>query len=370
MHSQIVMPRVGREGPEKRPEYNSLVQALTISAHGGLEQLALRHDLPMPELRDERDVRIRVQAAALNHLDLFVVGGLPGVTITPPWILGADACGVVDARGGAVESVADGDTVVINPGLSDGTCAYCRADEQPLCPRFGLLGEHHPGTLAEYIVLPSRNVRRVAPSTSPEEGAAFTLATLTAWRMVVTRAQVRAGDHVLIWGIGGGVAIAALQIAKSLGATVWVTSGSDEKLARARELGADEVLNHRDVDVGKTVRDRTGKRGVDVVIDNVGQATWKQSLTALGRRGRLVTCGGTSGPLVETDVRRLFWNQWTIMGSTMGSDSEFDAIVGQFNAGRLRPVVDRVYAMADARGAFERLASGTQFGKVVIRVGA
>jgi NADPH:quinone reductase-like Zn-dependent oxidoreductase len=213
-------------------------------------------------------------------------------------------------------------------------------------------------------------VRRVSPDVAPGEAAALTLATLTAWRMVVSRAAVRAGEQVLIWGIGGGVAMAALQICKALGATVWVTSGSDEKLARARALGADELLNHRELDVAKVIRDRTGKRGVDVVIDNVGQATWARSLMALGRRGRLVTCGGTSGPVVETDVRRLFWNQWTIMGSTMGNDAEFDAVVARFNAGQLRPVIDREFALADGRAAFERLASGAQFGKVVVRVGA
>jgi NADPH:quinone reductase-like Zn-dependent oxidoreductase len=200
------------------------------------------------------------------------------------------------------------------------------------------------------------------------QAAAFPLATLTAWRMVVTRAAVREGEDVLIWGIGGGVAVQALQIAKSLGARVWVTSGSDEKLARARALGADETLNHTKVDVGKEVRLRTGKKGVDVVIDNVGEATWGQSLVALGKRGRLVTCGATTGPLVQTDLRRLFWNQWTLMGSTMGNDDEFDAITRALRSGSLLPPVDSVHALADGRAAFERMASAEQFGKIVIRV--
>jgi NADPH:quinone reductase-like Zn-dependent oxidoreductase len=173
---------------------------------------------------------------------------------------------------------------------------------------------------------------------------------------------------MLIWGIGGGVALAALQIAKRLGAHVWVTSGSEEKLARARALGADETLNHRNLDVGREIRARTGKRGVNVVIDSVGEATWKQSLFALGKRGRLVTCGGTSGPMVETDVRRMFWNQWTLMGSTMGSDAEFDAIVDELRAGRLIPPVDSVHALEDGQAAYDRLASGRQFGKVVVTV--
>jgi NADPH:quinone reductase-like Zn-dependent oxidoreductase len=339
------------------------VRGLTIAAHGGLDQLVVRDDLPVPEVSAPTDVRVRLEAAALNHLDLFVVRGLPGVTITPPWILGADGVGVVDAVGAAVRDVAAGDRVVINPGVSDRTCEYCRAGEQPLCLRFGILGEHRPGTLAEYVVVPAVNVRPIPASVPAPEAAAFSLATLTAWRMVVTRAAVRPGESVLIWGVGGGVAVAALQICKLIGARVWVTSSSDEKLQRAGALGAD---NHARSDVAQLVRERTGKKGMDVVIDNVGAATWKQSLLALGRRGRLVTCGATSGALVETDVRRLFWNQWTIMGSTMGSDAEFDAIVRELRAGRLLPPVDGVFPLGRAREAFERLASGQQFGKVVV----
>ena len=322
----------------------------------------------MPELRKPDDVRICIRAAALNHLDLFAVAGLPGMTISPPWVLGADACGIVDAVGDAATGVKVGDYVVINPGLSDRTCDYCREGEQPLCPRYGILGEHFPGTMAEFVVVPAPNVRSIPTSIKPEVAAAFTLATLTAWRMMVSRANVKAGENVLIWGIGGGVALAALQICKQLGARVWAVSGSDEKLRRAGEMGADELLNRNDVDVGRVIRERTGKRGVDVVLDNVGKATWTQSLVALGKRGRLVTCGATSGPIVETDVRRLFWNQWSIMGSTMGNDAEFEAIVNELRAGRLLPPVDSVFPLAEGRAAFERLASGAQFGKVVVTI--
>jgi NADPH:quinone reductase-like Zn-dependent oxidoreductase len=344
------------------------VQALTISRHGGLDRVEFRTDLSPPQLHGPNDVRIRVRAAALNHLDLFVVQGLPRVTISSPWTLGADACGIIDAVGPAVSGVAVGDYVVVNPGLSDRTCAYCREGEQPLCPKYGILGEHFPGTMAELVVVPAVNVRTIPPTIPAEQAAAFALVTLTAWRMIVTRAQVRAGENVLIWGIGGGVALAALQICKTLGARVWVVSGDDEKLRRAGELGADELLNRNDVDVAQVVREQTGKRGVDVVIDDVGAATWSQSLAALGRRGRLVTCGATSGPIVETDLRRLFWNQWSILGSTMGNDAEFDAIVIELRAGRLLPPIDSVHALADGRRAFERLASGEQFGKVVLRI--
>ena len=344
------------------------MRALTISAHGGLEQIEFRDDLPAPELSATTDVRIRMTAAALNHLDLFVLPGLPGVTITPPWILGADGTGVVESVGRDVISVALGDQVIINPGISDRTCEYCLAGEQPLCPRFGILGEHRPGSMAELVVVPATNVRRIPSTIDDAEAAAFTLATLTAYRMIVTRARVQAGERVLIWGIGGGVAIACLQIAKHLGAHVTVTSSSDEKLEHAIRLGADDTINHRGVDVGREIRARTAKKGVNVIVDSVGEATWSQSLGALGRAGRIVTCGGTSGPMLTTDVRKLFWNQWSILGSTMGNDDEFDAITAMFAKGLLRPPVDRVYPLEQGRDAFARLAEGAQFGKIVLRI--
>lgn len=344
------------------------MRGLTISAHGGLEQLEVHDDLPVPEPKEPTDVRVRVHAAALNRLDLWVIGGIPGVRITPKWIVGGDGAGVVDAVGSAVTDLAPGDRVIINPGVSCRQCEYCLRGEQPLCLRYRLLGEHVPGTCADYVVVPAANLRTIPDTVPWESAAAFPLATLTAWRMVVSRANVTASDQVLIWGIGGGVALAALRIAKGRGATVWVTSGSDEKLAWAQALGADHVLNHRTQDVAAEIRARTGKKGVDVVVDSVGEQTWEHSLRALGRAGRLVTCGGTSGHELRTDVRRLFWNQWTIMGSTMGSDDEFDAVTGELHAGRLTPVIDSVYPLDEGRQAFERLQGGAQFGKVVIRV--
>jgi NADPH:quinone reductase-like Zn-dependent oxidoreductase len=275
---------------------------------------------------------------------------------------------VVESIGESVTSVRVGDHVVLNPGLSCRKCEYCLDGENPLCLQYGILGEHHPGTMRELLVIPETNVRPIPSELPLSDAAAYPLAALTAWRMVASKARVREKDEVLIWGIGGGVALSALQFCKSRGARVWVTSGSEAKLARARSLGADETLDHSALDVAKEVRARTGKRGVDVVVDSVGQATWKQSLGALGKRGRLVTCGGTSGPMVETDVRRLYWNQWTIMGSTMGNDAEFDAIVGELRAGRARPIVDSVHNLEDGRAAYERLQSGAQFGKVVVEL--
>ena len=326
-------------------------------------------NLPIPELRASTDVRVRVRAAALNRLDLFVLEGLPGIPITPDWVVGSDGAGIVDAVGPDVRDVAVGDRVLIQPGISDRTCEYCRAGEQSLCVSYKILGEHLPGTCAEFVVVPSPNVRRIASSVRWEVAAALPLAALTAWRMMVSRAAVREGDLVLIWGIGGGVALAALQIAKLHGARVWVTSGSDAKLERALGLGADAAFNHRTQDVAREVRARTGKRGADVVVDTVGQATWARSLLALGKRGRLVTCGATSGPMVETDVRRLFWNQWSILGSTMGNDRELDQMLGAFERGHLAPVIDSVHSLDQGRAAYARLASPEHVGKIVLRVG-
>ncbi len=343
------------------------MRALTFDAHGGPERLVARTDVPAPAMRPGA-VRVRVRAASLNRLDLWTLGGLPGVSITPPWILGADAVGTVAEVADGVTSVTVGDRVVINGGISCRQCEFCLAGEHSLCTTFQVLGEHLPGTFAEEIVVPATNVRRVPASVSDEHAAAFTLATLTAWRMCVTRAQVREGDEVLIWGIGGGVALASLLVCKARGARVWVTSSSAAKLERARALGADEVLDHTAMEVGREVRKRTGRRGVDVVIDCVGQATWAQSMIAIARGGRIATCGGTSGHDLAIDVRRLFWHQWSILGSTMGNDAEFDAIMAEFAAGRLQPVVDSTFALEDGRAAFERMQRGEQFGKIVLRV--
>ena len=344
------------------------MRALVLDGHGGLERLTVRDELPVPEIDGPHAVRLRMEAVALNRLDLFVLAGWPGLMLTPDWVPVADGTGTVDAVGDAVSRVKVGDTVILNPGISCRTCAYCLADQQPLCLRYQILGEDRPGTAAEYCVLPEWGLDVVPAEIAAEERAGFGLATLTAYRMVVGKARVRAGEQVLVWGIGGGVALAALQLAKARGARVWVTSGDPEKLARAKALGADEVLNHTTDNVPALIRAATGKRGMDVVIDSVGSATWTRSLGSLGRGGRLVTCGGTSGPIVETDVRRLFMNQWTIFGSTMGSESEWTAIVAEFRAGGLRPPVDSVFPLERARDAYARLQSGQQFGKVVIRI--
>lgn len=343
------------------------MRALALGGVGGLDQLAVR-EVAEPAVRSATDVKVRVQAAALNHLDLLVALGLPGVELGFPHIIGSDAAGVVDAVGPAVRSVQPGDRVMMSPGISCGMCQSCLEGEEALCRSFRVLGEHLPGTIAEFVVVPEENVARVPDTMPTERAAAFSLVTLTAWRMLTTRARVRPGEAVLIWGIGGGVAQAALQIAKLLGAYAIVTSGTPHKLESARALGADAVLDHRRPDVVGEVKRLTGGRGADVVVDSVGERTWPQSLKALRRGGRLVVCGATTGPMVDIDLRRLFWHQWTLMGSTLGSRREYREIVRLAGLGRLWPVVDRVVPLANAIEAVRRLADGEQFGKLVIEV--
>ncbi|MEE8573604.1 MAG: zinc-binding dehydrogenase, partial [Gemmatimonadota bacterium] len=333
------------------------MKALIARGHGDLSQLEVA-DVPHPSIVDPGDVLVRLEAAALNHLDLWTLRGLPGLSLEFPHIIGADGAGVVDDAGPHVSRVRPGDRVMINPGISCYRCESCLAGEHSLCESFALLGEHRPGTIGEYVVVPEQNLLHVPelPDSHTElswpEAAAFSLVTLTAWRMLRTKARVQQGETVLIWGIGGGVSSAALAIAKLAGASVFVTSSSDAKLGAARELGADVTLNHESQDIVKEVRTLTDRRGVDVVVENVGAATWEQSLQLLAPGGRLVTCGATTGPKVSVDVRRMFWHQWTLMGSTMGNAAEYAEIVRVLRQGQLRPVIDSAYPLDRAVDAF------------------
>ncbi len=345
------------------------MRALTLSSTGGPDALAVR-EVPDPSITAPDDVRLRVHAAAINRLDLLVTEGLPGVTLTFPHIVGTDAAGVVESVGAAVSGVRVGDRVIVNPGISCGACAACAAGDQPLCEKFGVLGEHRPGTVAELLVVPASNVAPVPDGMSWPQAAAFSLATLTAWRMLITRARLRPGETVLVWGAGGGVAQASVQVARLAGAIVIAASASDEKLALVRTLGAHHTINHAASDVVAEVRRLTGRSGAQVIVDSVGEATWPRSLRCLARGGRLVVCGATTGPIVGLDARKLFWHQWNILGSTMGSHREYAAVVGLARRGELWPVIDRVVPLADGGDAFRRLASGEQAGKLVIEVAA
>jgi NADPH:quinone reductase-like Zn-dependent oxidoreductase len=347
------------------------MKALLMRGHGDLSNLAVG-EIPKPQLPDARHALVRVKAAALNHLDLWTLEGLPDISLQFPHVLGGDGAGVVEEVGSEVLTVKPGDRVMINPGISCYRCEYCLSGEHSLCLEYRLLGEHLPGTLAEFVAVPEPNLAVIPTLPNSEitwsEAAAFSLVTLTAWRMLTTRARVKPGDIVLIWGVGGGVSLAALKIAKLSGAFVIVTSGSEEKLAKARALGADVTLNHAKTDVAKDVRRLTNRRGADVIVDSVGEATWEKTLRALGRAGRVVTCGGTSGPNLVTDVRRLFWYQQTIMGSTMGNHAEYQEIVRLLGQGELRPTVDASYSLDTAVEGLKRLGDGRQFGKITVEI--
>lgn len=343
------------------------MRALTLVAHGGPEQLKVQ-ELPQPAVTSPNGVLVRVLTAALNRLDLFIAAGLPGSALQFPHVVGSDGAGIVEQTGAGAGRFRPGDRVMINPALSCGDCPACGEGEHSLCSRLRVLGEHCAGTAAEFVVVPEENLAPLPSGMPWPQAAAFSLATLTAWRMIVTRARLDPGETVLIWGIGGGVSIAALQIAKLIGARAIVTSGSDAKLEAARDLGADAGLNHRNADVVAEVKRHTGGRGADVVVDSVGEETWAGSLRAVRRGGRVVVCGATTGPMVDLDLRRLFWHQWSLLGSTLGNRHEYAEIVRHAGEGRLWPVIDRVVPLAAGVAAFERLQRGEQFGKLVIEV--
>jgi NADPH:quinone reductase-like Zn-dependent oxidoreductase len=343
------------------------MKALTLVAAGGLQHLRVQ-ELPEPTIQSADQVLVQIRAAALNRLDLLVAEGLPGVTYRFPHILGSDGAGVVREVGSAVQQLRPGDRVMVNPTLSCGRCSVCESGEHSLCASLRVIGEHYPGTAAEYIVLPAENLAAVPAKMPWPQAASFSLATLTAWRMLTTRARLQRGETVLVWGIGGGVAQAALQIARLLGARTVVTSGSDSKLAAARKMGADVVLNHGEVDVAAEVRKLTGGQGADIVVDSAGEQSWPVSLRSLRRGGRLVLCGATTGPVISLDLRRLFWHQWSVLGSTLGNRREYGEIIELAGAGKLWPVVDQIVPLDQAQMAFERLQRGEQMGKLVIEV--
>jgi NADPH:quinone reductase-like Zn-dependent oxidoreductase len=300
-------------------------------------------DAPDPEPRPG-EVLVRLHAASMNHLDLWIRKGLPSVP--KPRILGADGAGIREDTG---------ERVVINPGIEHGE-------------RIEVIGEHMDGTHAELIAVPEGNVYPLPDELSFEEAAAFPLVFETAYRLLVTKAQLGAGEWVLLWGIGSGVASAALTIAKALGANALVTSSSDEKLQRARELGADAAVNHAGSDVVEAVKEATGGKGVDVVLEHVGEETWQRSLQAARTGGRIVVCGATTGPNPPAALHRIWWKQLTIHGSTMGTREDFEAVYELVKSGLAKPVVDSVRPLAEARAAHERMEAGEQFGKLVLTI--
>jgi len=324
------------------------LRAVRIHEDGGPEVL-VHEDVPDP-VAGPGEALVRLHTSALNHLDVWVRKGLPSVP--KPRILGADGAGVVEAVGDGVD-LAPGQRVVINPGLEHGNGVIT------------VVGEHMDGTNAELIAIPAANVYPLDDHVSFEDAAAFPLVFETAYRMLVTRAGLREGEWVLVWGIGGGVATAALAIAKALGAHVLATSSSDAKLERARALGADATVNHATGDVPAVAKDLGG---IDVVVETVGDATWQRSLASAKPGGRVAVCGATSGPNPPAQLHRMWWKQLTIYGSTMGTREDFEGAYELVRSGRARPVIDRVYPLDEIRAAHERLESGEQLGKIVLQI--
>ena len=342
------------------------MKAVFISRHGGAEVLECG-ERPRPE-PGKGEVRVRVKACALNHLDLWVRAGLPGVEIPMPHILGSDIAGIVEKLGKGVSRPKVGTPVIITPGIGCGKCKHCGSGWTSLCDQFMIMGFRRDGGYAEYAVVGARNVIPVSTRYRLEEWAATPLVFLTAYHMLVTRAALKKGETVLVHAAGSGIGSAAIQLAKTLGAKVITTAGTDEKLAKAKKLGAWGLINYQHANFTDEVKRLTKGRGVDVVFEHIGPATWTGSLASLAKKGRLVTCGATSGPKAEIDLRFLYMKQLSIFGSYMGGDGELRKVMRLLSLGKLKPVVDSLFPLEQARSAHEKMESRDFFGKIVLTI--
>jgi NADPH:quinone reductase-like Zn-dependent oxidoreductase len=339
-----------------------MMQAAYFSGFGDPSVIRVG-EMPEPE-PGPGEVRLLVGAAALNHLDLWVRRGLP-IQTPMPHIGGSDVAGVVDALGAGVTGVRLGERVVADPSIACGECEWCSGGEEPLCSSYRILGEHTQGAFAEYVVVPAANLYPIPPDYPMETAACAPLAFLTAWRALVGRGRLRTAESVLVTGASGGVATAAIQLAKHLGARVYAVTSSAH-VERVRALGADVVYDRLAVDYSRELWKDTGKRGVDLIVDSVGAATWQQNVRAAARGGRMVVYGATTGPVLETDARVLFWKQLDVMGSTMSNRREFREVMELVFSGAVEPVVDSVLPLSAAREAHQRLEAGDAFGKIVL----
>lgn len=339
------------------------MKAVRFHKNGGPEVLVYE-DAPEPQFGDD-DVLIEVKAASLNHIDLWLRRGLPGRGSPLPHIPGSDASGIVKDFGRNVKGINRGDKVLVNPSFTCGRCEFCAGGDGSQCISFQIMGENTLGSYAEFLRVPSANVHPLG-NLSFEEGAAIPLTFLTAWRMLITRAMLQPGEDVLIWGVGAGVGVAALQIAKFAGARVIATASSPEKLRRAEELGADIIINHAKDDVVKRIKETTNKRGVDVVVDYIGAETWQKSLQALRKGGRIVTCGATTGANPPEAINYIFFKQLSILGSTMGSAKEFSDVLRCVRNGKLKPVIHKVMPLKDVQEAHRMIEARAVFGKLVL----
>jgi len=342
------------------------MKAIVYAVQGGPEVLQYK-DAPDPQI-GPYEVLVRVRACALNHLDLWLRMGLPNLPVPLPHIPGSDIAGEIAQIGADVTTVRVGQKVVLAPGVSCGKCAACLAGQDNRCRQFTNLGYMIDGGCAEFVRSPEVNCLPFPENLSFEEAASIPLVFQTAWHMLVARAQLQPGEDVLVLGAGSGVGSAAIQISKFFGARVIATAGNEAKLEKAKQLGADHVINHKSQKIRDEVRRITSKRGVDVVFEHVGTATWDDSIASLAASGRLVTCGATTGYDAKIDLRFLFSRQLSLLGSYMGTKSELQTVMKLVTAGRLKPVIDRVFPLVEAAAAHAYLESGQQFGKVVLRV--
>jgi NADPH:quinone reductase-like Zn-dependent oxidoreductase len=336
-----------------------------MHGHGGIEQL-FYEEADEPKITEPNEVIVKLKAAAINHIDIWNRMGATGVVMPMPHILGGDGAGTIAEIGGRVVNVKVGDAVCLYPPTGCRQCEFCLTDRDFMCIRLRVIGERLEGTYAEYVKLPSENCFPIPTEYSFEEAAAFPLVFITLWRMLVTNAKLKPGETMLIIGIGGGVASACLQVAKQLGVRAIVTSSCDEKLGKAKALGADHGINHRKEDFVKCVRALTDNRGVDVVLDCVGGEVWQKSLASLATGGRLVTCGATAGGQPKDDIEAIFTKHLKIYGSTLGSREEFRQLISFLNVSKIKPIIDRIVPLKDAAAAQQYVEDAKQFGKVVL----
>lgn len=342
------------------------MKAIRIHEHGGVEKLRFEQ-ADDPKITSSIDVIVKLEAAALNHIDIWARMGATGIEIPMPHILGADGAGVVVEAGAEAQSVKAGDKVCLYPFTGCGECEFCLSDRDFMCIRVRSLGERLDGTYAEYVKVAPQNCFLIPSYMTFDEGAAFPLVFVTLWRMLVTNARLKPGETLLIIGIGGGVAGAALQVGSRIGARVIVTSGSDEKLERALALGAAHGINHKEKDYAEAVRELTNGRGVDVVVDSVAGEVWQKSLASLAVGGRLVTCGATAGGQPNDDLNAIVSKHLRIYGSTLGSREDFRQLLSFLDATQIHPIIDRKFPLREAREAQQRMEDARQFGKILLQ---
>ena len=342
------------------------MKAIRFHQHGASDVLKFE-DAPDPK-PGTGEVLVEIKAAGVNHLDIWVRNGLPSVKIPLPHIPGSDGAGVVAACGPGVKKLKEGDRVALSPGMGCGECERCKSGWDSLCDKYHLLGFQVDGTYAQKIVVPERRALKVSAKLSFEEWAAVPLVFLTAWHMLITHAHMKKGDRVLVHAAGSGIGHAAIQIAKLHGAQVFTTVGSADKADKAKKLGADHVINYREKDFAEEVKRLTDQKGVDIVFEHIGPETWAKSLSVLAKHGTLVTCGATSGPKVEIDLRFLYMRQQKIIGSYMGGHQELEEVISLVEKGKLKPIVDKTFPLKDAKAAHDHMDSRRFFGKIILSI--